>query len=64
MLWPLIELYHVVLLRIVNYVIGEYHRSKFVYFHWYVCCNVFGCPESSCNWSQNASLKHLVSVIL
>ena len=25
---------------------------------------VLGCPESSCNWSRNASLKHLVSVIL
>ena len=25
---------------------------------------ILGCPESSCNWSRNASLKHLVSVIL
>ena len=26
--------------------------------------NILGCPESSCSWSRNASLKHLVSIIL
>ena len=25
---------------------------------------ILGCPESSCNWPRNASLEHLISVIL